>query len=63
MTVFEIRKNIGNNGIFVVYIIGQQSGHVWKIWDSYDFTEKKLNNAIKRITKGYDGNCKFIRTF
>ena len=63
MKVFEIRKNIGNNGIFVVYIIGQQSGHVWKTWDSYDFTERKLSNAIKRITKGHDGNCKFIRTF
>lgn len=63
MKVFEIRKNIGNNGIFTVYIICQKSGYVWYTWDNYDFTERKLANAIKRMTKGHEGKCEFIRTF
>lgn len=35
----------------------------WDVWDESEFTERKLKNAINRITKRLCGNAEFTRTF
>lgn len=36
---------------------------IFKAWDITEFTEKKLQNAIKKINGHYNGKAEFIRTF
>ena len=36
---------------------------IFKAWNIEDFTERKLNNTIKRITKDMNGNATFTRKF
>ena len=36
---------------------------IFKAWNIEDFTERKLNNTIKRITKDLNGNAIFTRKF
>ena len=36
---------------------------IFNAWNIEDFTERKLNNTIKRITKGLNGNATFTRKF
>ena len=36
---------------------------VFKAWDEDNFTEKKLNNAMKEIANNYNGNVEFTRMF
>ena len=38
-------------------------GTIFKAWNVEDFTERKLNNTIKKITKELNGNANFIRLF
>ena len=43
--------------------ITSDCGTVFKAWDEHDFTERKLANAMKKISGNLNGNCEFIRTF
>ena len=38
---------------------------IFKAWDEREFTERKLSNAIKKISDNYPGKgrCEFIRKF
>lgn len=36
---------------------------IFEAWDDYDFTERKLKNAMKRIQSNYQYEVNFIRTF
>ena len=36
---------------------------IFKAWNIENFTERKLNNTIKRITKDLNGNATFTRKF
>ena len=56
---FKIEK-VGN----MIFITAEQD-IIFKAWDEYEFTERKLRNAIKKIKSCYpgDGRCEFIRTF
>jgi hypothetical protein len=38
------------------------SGTVWKTWDQTEFTQRKLNNYIKKLDKYYNGNIESITT-
>lgn len=40
-----------------------EDGVIFKTWFTDDFTERKLNNTIKKITKELNGDAQFIRTF
>ena len=54
---FKIEKVA--NMIFVT----SDCGTIFNAWDEYNFTERKLNNAIKRITNNLNGNATFTRCF
>lgn len=56
---FEIKKVA--NMIFIV----AEGDIIFKAWDTCEFTERKLKNAIAKIKKCYpgEGRCQFIRTF
>lgn len=43
--------------------ISTENDIIWEAWHEEDFTERKLNNAIKRLTKNHCGNVEFIKTF
>ncbi len=43
--------------------ITSDCGTIFKAWDEYSFTERKLNNAMKKISSDLNGNAKFERTF
>lgn len=43
--------------------ITSDCGIVFKAWEENDFTERKLKNAIDRITKKYKNPCEFIKLF
>lgn len=34
--------------------------HIWKAWDEDEFTEKKMNNWIKKIQKDFNGKAVII---
>ena len=34
--------------------------HIWRAWDETEVTERKINNAINRISKEHCGNIKVI---
>ena len=38
---------------------------IFRAWDEREFTERKLSNAIKKISDNYPGKgrCEFIRKF
>ena len=36
---------------------------VFKTWFTDDFTERKLSNTVKKISKELNGDAQFIRTF
>lgn len=36
---------------------------IFRAWDETEFTERKLNNAINRIKKEYNGNATFEKLF
>ena len=55
--IFKVEK-IGNV-IFITDVVDQ----VWKCWNVESFTERKLNNAMKKIQSGYKYEVEFIRTF
>ncbi len=38
-------------------------GIVFKAWDKSEFTERKLNNAMKKLTNQYKGNATFEKVF
>lgn len=54
---FKIEKVA--NMIFIT----SECGVIFKSWNEKDFTERKLKNAINRITKALDGMAEFTRTF
>lgn len=43
--------------------ITSECGVIFNTWNETDFTERKLNNAIKRIQKNLNGCGEFERTF
>lgn len=43
--------------------ITSDCGTVFNAWDEYEFTERKLTNAMNRISKNLRGNVEFVRTF
>lgn len=49
----EIQK-VGN----MVFLVGE-SDIVFKAWDEHSFTERKLENAKKRISRDLNGNVTF----
>lgn len=57
MNKFKIEK-IAN-----MIMISDAIGTVYDSWGETNFTERKLNNAIKKIEKYFQGNCEFIRFF
>lgn len=53
MTKFTVER--GENFVAVV----MESGDVYEMWETSDFTQRKLNNLIKRVQKNYCGNAVF----
>ncbi len=43
--------------------ISTDCGVIFRAWDEREFTERKLNNAIKKLTNEQCGNAEFIRRF
>ena len=43
----------------MIMVIGA-SGTVWHAWHKTEFTQRKLNNYIKRQNKYFNGNIEFI---
>ena len=58
MTTYKIEK-VSN----MVFITEVESDTVFDAWDESEFTERKLKNAMKRLSKNHCGNVKFIKTF
>ena len=54
---FTIEK-VANMGMVV-----SECEVIFKAWNVEDFTERKLNNTIRRITKDLSGNATFTRKF
>lgn len=46
----------------MVFITSEQDT-VFEAWDETEFTERKLKNAMKRLSNNYCGNVEFVRTF
>lgn len=46
-----------------MYFITSECGTIFNAWDEDEFTERKLKNAINKITKNLNGNAEFARTF
>ena len=40
-----------------------EDGIIFKTWFTDDFTERKLSNTVKKISKELNGEAQFIRTF
>ena len=57
MMVFKIEK-VAN-----MVCITSDCGTVFKAWDEGEFTERKLKNAIRKISDNWNGNAEFTRTF
>lgn len=55
--VFKIEKV--SNMIF----ISSDCDVIFESWDETEFTERKLKNAMKRLSKNNCGNAEFVRTF
>ena len=45
------------NMIFIV----SDCNTIFNAWDEHDFTERKLKNAMNRISKNLNGNAEFTR--
>jgi hypothetical protein len=43
--------------------ISSDCGTVFNAWDENEVTERKINNAMKRISKNLCGNAEFERKF
>ena len=43
--------------------ISSDCGVVFNAWDETEVTERKINNAMKRISKNLCGNAEFERKF
>jgi ribonuclease PH len=54
---FKIEKIA--NMIFIT----SECGIIFKAWNEEDFTERKLKNAMKKISGGYNELVSFSRTF
>ena len=46
----------------IISVISDE-GIVFKTWFTDDFTERKLSNTVKKISKELNGDAQFIRTF
>ena len=46
-----------------IITVTSECGTIFKSWIDFKFTERKLENTIKKITKDLNGNVNFIRTF
>ena len=46
-----------------IITVTSECGTIFKSWIDFKFTERKLENTIKKITKDLNGNANFIRTF
>lgn len=57
MTKFTIEK-VAN-----MVFISTDCGVIFNAWDINEFTERKLNNAMNRISKNLCGNAEFVKTF
>lgn len=55
MTKTFIIENISG-----LILISTELGTVWETWDISEFTERKLNNAKKRIQKCFQYPVEFI---
>lgn len=53
MMIFEIQK-VGN----MVFLVADEDV-IFKAWDEYTFTERKLENAKRRIANDLNGNVVF----
>lgn len=47
------------NMIFIV----SDCNTIFNAWDEREFTERKLKNAMNRISKNLNGNAEFKKTF
>lgn len=56
-TMYKIEKV--SNMIF----ISSEMDVVFCAWDETEFTERKLKNAMNRLSKNHCGNVEFTRTF
>ena len=46
----------------IISVISDE-GIVLKTWFTDDFTERKLSNTVKKISKELNGDAQFIKTF
>lgn len=53
-----IIENVAN-----MIFIATKNDVIFASWNTYEFTERKLKNAMKRIQACYDEPVEFIRTF
>lgn len=47
-------------GANMTAISAKDSGRVWKAWDNESLTDRKINNAIKRIQSNFQDEIKVI---
>lgn len=43
----------------MVFIVTEDCGTIFKTWHESDFTERKMKNAISKISKELNGNASF----
>ena len=43
--------------------ITSDCGTIFNTWDESEFTERKMNNAIKKISANYNGTVTFEKKF
>lgn len=46
-----------------IVFITSDCGTIFRTWNGNDFTERKLKNAVAKITNDLNGNAEFERLF
>ena len=61
-TTFIIEK-VGNMIMAVTKFDDGSTDVIWQTWSEESFTERKLNNFMKKQLRYHNGNAEFIKTF
>lgn len=66
MLIYECRKGKVNEMTFKLEKIANMvfvgtDDHIWKAWNAEDFTERKLDNWIKKTQKNFTKEIKVVR--
>lgn len=61
-TTFIIEK-VANMIMAVTKFDDGSTDVIWQTWYEEDFTERKLNNFMKKQLKYHNGNAEFVKAF